>query len=155
MLINRNDETQTAILAGQYEELAKSGSAPHPQSPAGAALLRAYRQHQANQENRGTVAALLGASIAVKASRAETKKIQAKQAKKAAKKLHKARKAMVAAGPELEARAMRRSVKRIKSALHSGMKTPEALDRGFDAYREDGGRLSSAGWKRRMTEHLK
>jgi hypothetical protein len=155
MLINRNDETQTGFLAGQYEELQKSGLAPHPQSPAGAALLRAYKQHQANQENQGTAAAVLSAGIVVKTSMAEVKRLQKKQAKKAAKKLRKFRKAYALAPSAVEDRAMRQGIKRLRSALDAHMTSADALNAGFDAYQRDGGKLTLGGFKRRMTEHLK
>ncbi len=154
MLVNRTDDTQTALLAGQYEDLQKSGMAPHPQSPVGAALLRAYKQHRANVENEGTAAAVLGATIAVKASRAETKRIQAKQAKKAVKKLRKARMAAALAGPALEDRAMRRGAKRMRSALDSGMTAADAVLAGFDAYQEEGGRLARDGFKRKIAGRM-
>lgn len=155
MLIDQTNEAQTEALAGEYQELLKSGLAPHPQSPAGAALLRAYKAHQANQQNRGTVAAMTAASIVIQANRDEVRQARKKMAKRAAKQLKKARRAAALAGPALEERALRRGEKRMRSAVDSGMSTPKALDAGFDAYREDGGRLTIAGWKRKMTDHLK
>ncbi len=149
MLINRSDEAQVAELASQFEELRKSGLAPHPQSPAGRAQLLVIKQHLANLENRETAAAVLGASVAVAAGRSEAKK----HAKKAAK-LRKAGRADSPAGPALEDRAMRRGLKRTRSALDSGMSAADALLAGFDAYQEEGGRLTSAGFRRKIAGRM-
>jgi hypothetical protein len=149
VIIDHRNHEQTAALASQYMELQKSGMAPHPQSPAGAALLKAYRSWQVHQENQQTSSAVQAVSIAVKLTRNEAEQARKKQAKKAAKQLKKARKAMALAGPGLEERAIRRSKKRIVSARKSGATAASALAAGFECYRLEGGKLTEAQWKRR------
>jgi hypothetical protein len=150
MLVNPKDRAQTAVLAGQYVELAKSAMAPHPQSPAGAALLGAYNRWRAQQAGEELSTAVKASAIAMTITADERKRIQKKAAKKAAKKIKRAREAAALAGPALEERAVDRSVRRMQIALTSGRSTAAALAAGFECYTMEGGKLGLAAWKRKI-----
>ncbi|HUA96418.1 MAG TPA: hypothetical protein VMB82_12950, partial [Acidimicrobiales bacterium] len=62
------DPIQDRALGESLVSLTKSGQAPPPQSPAGAALLSAYRRWQAQQNNTSVGNAV---EVAVKATAAE------------------------------------------------------------------------------------
>ena len=154
-LIDHSDPVQTEILAQQYSELVKSGTAPHPQSPAGAALLAAYGRWQAQKVGQTVGTTIASVEVAVKASQDEIKKArkqaERKAAKKAARKIRKARKAAALAGPALEERALRRSEKRLRAALEARRPKEEALAAAFRLYREQGGRLTQRQWGHRVS----
>ena len=150
MLINSHDDAQTEDLASQCGDLVKSGMAPHPASPAGAALLSAYNRWKARQSADQLGTASKAAAIAVRVTRDEAERARRKQAKKAARKLKRAREAMALAGPGLEERAMRRSTKRMRIALESGRSSAAAVGAGFECYRLEGGKLTEAQWKRKL-----
>ena len=88
MLVNPNDQAQTKALAEQYTEMVKSGTAPHSQSPAGAALLAAYNRHKAAERSHELEVTATASALAMKAmtvSAEERKKIQRKAKRKEAK----------------------------------------------------------------------
>jgi hypothetical protein len=147
-VIDPNNPTQTESLAAQYVELRKSGAAPHPQSPAGAALLSAYNRWKDTQA-RKDLGATGVATLNVKPSRDDVDKARRKAAKKAAKRLRAARLAVAAAGPNLEPRAMRKAEAAMKYAIERGVPgNPGQI--GYAAYVRAGGQSSRAVFGRRV-----
>lgn len=136
----------------------KGGFAVPP--PANGSLLDAYtrwRARVAEQEQfSGEIGAIKSSLAAlekavVTPSRTDVARERERQAKKAAKRLRQAKKAAAVATPRvIEARAMRKSVKRVRDAVDMGGGTPEALEVGYRHYRHHGGTGTFVAWKRSL-----
>jgi hypothetical protein len=149
MIIDRNNIAQSDALASQYRDLLKSGMAPHPQSPAGSALLRAYTDWKARDAAQGTAAVKAAMRISSEEKRAIRQKAERKAGKKAARKLKRARNAVGALAPgTLEARADKRGRKAARRAVARRQVNPGMV--GYRAYRAEGGKLTAAAWARRL-----
>lgn len=120
MIIDARNRAQTEELASQYLELRKSGMAPHPESPAGAALLAAYNRQRAAQAAQALDTATKGAAIALRVTADERLRSKRKAAKKAAKKLRRAREAAAVVGPKaIDDRAQSKGEKAMRAAAAS------------------------------------
>lgn len=149
MIIDRNNLPQQEALAQQYLELTKSGLAPHPQSPAGSALLRAYTDWKSRDAAAGAAAVKSAMRISSEEKRAIRQKAERKAGKKAARKLKRARNAVGALKPgTLEAHADKKGRQAARRAVQRGQPNPGQL--GFNHYRAEGGKLSAAQWARRL-----
>ncbi len=149
MIVDRANIAQGDALAEQYRDLMKAGTAPHPQSPAGAALLRAYRDWQAREAAKGAAAVKSAMRISSEERREIKRRAEKKAAKKAARKLKRAREAVGALPPgSLEARADAKGRKMARWAVEQGRPNPVQV--GYNRYRSEGGKLSLAAWARRL-----
>ena len=128
----------------QYLEAVKSGTAPHPDSPAGRSLLSSYRRWQASEvaKNQDTTSM---ASLAVSLER------MSKMLEEVTAETVKAR-ASVPMTPEIsEERAQHLAETVMRAALIKGEGVATAIAEGYTTYKKEGGRLSSVAWRKATT----
>ena len=136
------DEVRDRAAGQALVSAVQSGTAPHPDSPAGKSVLASYARWQAREQEQNAGVKVL-ADLASQLAAAE------KALEEARSMISKASASTAIATPEVrEESAQQLASGAIRGALLSGSDVPSALSAGFKTYKSKGGRLTEAAYRR-------